>query len=98
MENPIKMDDLGGFPIFLETPKYTPTLSPLLQSAIIQPTTPMIIIAMQTCIFFASSGCNIGNQRGFHTQRAMLRPGVVSSCNFGSFCLSLPGGKGQVVA
>ncbi len=22
MENPIKMDDLGGFPIFLETPKY----------------------------------------------------------------------------
>ena len=23
MENPIKMDDLGGFPIFLETPKLT---------------------------------------------------------------------------
>ena len=22
MENPIKMDDLGGFPIFLETPKW----------------------------------------------------------------------------
>ena len=26
MENPIKMDDLGGFPIFLETPKFTRTL------------------------------------------------------------------------
>ena len=26
MENPIKIDDLGGFPIFLETPMYTSNL------------------------------------------------------------------------
>ena len=32
MENPIKMDDLGGFPIFLETPRSTFTDTNSIQS------------------------------------------------------------------